>query len=132
MPGGRPEMVTVVFTDVVASTAWRARVGDDVADVRTTELHRASREVVESSGGTVVKSVGDGVMATFASAVAGLEAAAAAAGSGCAGWPSAAAKGRLRVGVSTGDMVREGDDWLGAAAIEASRLCADAQQAARC
>jgi tetratricopeptide (TPR) repeat protein len=32
----------------------------------------------------------------------------------------------LRVGVSTGDMVREGGDWLGAAAIEASRLCAEA------
>ena len=77
MAGSRPETVTVLFTDVVGSTAWRARVGDDVADVRGIEFERASRQVVDaSSGGTVVKSVGDGVMATFGSAVAGLDAAA--------------------------------------------------------
>ena len=121
----RPETVTVLFTDVVGSTAWRARVGDDIADVRTVELERASRQVVDSMGGSVVKSVGDGVMATFGSAVAGLDAA--------AGLQDVARRlsvgGNqlsLRVGVSTGDMVREGEDWLGAAAIEASRLCAEA------
>jgi adenylate cyclase len=123
--GARPETVTVLFTDVVGSTAWRARVGDVVADVRTVELERASRQVVDSSGGTVVKGVGDGVMATFASAVAGLDAAA-----GLQGVARRLAVGgdqlSLRVGVSTGDMVREDEDWLGAAAIEASRLCAEA------
>ena len=121
----RPVTVTVVFTDIVGSTAWRARVGEQVADVRTAELERASRQVVESSGGTVVKSVGDGVMASFDSAIAGLEAAAAlqvvARRLAIGGSESC-----LRIGVSTGDMVREGDDWLGAAAIEASRLCAEA------
>jgi class 3 adenylate cyclase len=121
----RPETVTVPFTDVVGSTAWRARVGDEVADVRTVELERASRQVVDSMGGSVVKGVGDGVMATFGSAVAGLDAAA-----GLQGVARRLAVGgdqlSLRVGVSTGDMVREGEDWLGAAAIEASRLCAEA------
>ena len=77
MGAGAAETVTVVFTDVVGSTAWRGRVGDVVADVRSGELERASREVVTSSGGTVVKSLGDGVMATFTSAVSALEAAAA-------------------------------------------------------
>ena len=125
MGTGAPETVTVVFTDVVGSTAWRARVGDVVADVRSGELERASREVVTSSGGLVVKSLGDGVMATFTSAVSALEAAAA--------LQAVARRLRiggeelcLRVGVSSGDMVREGDDWMGAAAIEASRLCAEA------
>ena len=121
----RPETVTVVFTDVVGSTAWRASVGDDVADVRIAELERASRHVVEASGGTVVKSVGDGVMATFGSAVAGLEAAAELQLL-ARRLPIGSAEQYLRVGVSTGDMVREGDDWLGAAAIEASRLCSAA------
>src|SRR5262245_47837871 len=123
--GRRPETVTVVFTDMVGSTAWRAKVGDEMADMRTAELEQASRQVVESSGGTVVKSVGDGVMATFGSAVAGVEAAAALQ----AVAHRLAVGGTemcLRVGVSTGDMVRERDDWLGAAAIEASRLCAEA------
>jgi class 3 adenylate cyclase len=123
--GVRPQTVTVLFTDVVGSTAWRARVGDDIADVRSAELDRASRQVVESSGGAVVKGVGDGVMATFDSAVAGLDAAA-----GLQAVARRLAVGGselcLRIGVSTGDMVREGDDWLGAAAIEAARLCAEA------
>ena len=35
-------------------------------------------------------------------------------------------RGRLRVGISSGDMVQEGDDWYGTAAIEAARLCAEA------
>ena len=125
MAEARPETVTVVFTDVVGSTMWRARVGDEVADVRTAELERASRVVVASLGGTVVKSLGDGVMATFSSAVDGLDAAVALQ----AVARRLAVGGRdacLRVGVSSGDMVREGADWLGVAAIEASRLCAEA------
>jgi tetratricopeptide (TPR) repeat protein len=115
----------VLFTDVVGSTAWRVRLGDRAADVRIAELERASAEVVSSFGGKVVKGLGDGVMASFASAAAALDAAVAlqavarrlAFGGSELG---------LRVGVSSGDMVRTGDDWLGAAAIEAGRLCADA------
>ena len=90
------------------------------------ELERASREVVESAGGSVVKGVGDGVMATFTSAVVAVGVAAALQGVarrlGVGG-----RRACLRVGVSTGELVREGDDWLGAAAIEASRLCAEAK-----
>ena len=120
----RPETVTVLFTDVVGSTAFRTRVGDARADVRLFELERVSRDVVAGHGGEVVKGLGDGVMATFASAVAALDAAVAlqilvdrfyrAAGL------------QLRFGLSSGDLVREAMDWHGAAAIEASRLCAEA------
>ncbi len=115
----------MLFTDLVGSTAWRARVGEVVADGRLAELEQASREVVESAGGRVVKSVGDGVMATFTSAVVAIDVAVA--------LQSVAhrlavgdSRACLRIGVSTGEMVRDGDDWLGAAAIEASRLCAEA------
>ena len=73
MVTGRPETVTVLFSDLVGSTAWRVRVGDAVADVRTAEFDRASRDIVEAAGGTVVKSVGDGIMATFISAVVALD-----------------------------------------------------------
>jgi class 3 adenylate cyclase/tetratricopeptide (TPR) repeat protein len=120
----RPETVTVLFTDVVGSTAFRTQVGDARADVRLLELERMSRDVVAGHGGEVVKGLGDGVMATFSSGVAALDAAVAlqivverfyrAAGL------------QLRFGLSTGDLVREGIDWHGVAAIEASRLCADA------
>jgi class 3 adenylate cyclase/tetratricopeptide (TPR) repeat protein len=123
--GVRPETVTVLFTDVVGSTAWRVRVGGRSADDESAELERASREVVASSGGTVVKSVGDGVMATFPSALLALDAAVAlqvvARRLAIGG-----ASGGLRIGISSGDLVREGADWVGTAAIEASRLCAEA------
>jgi class 3 adenylate cyclase len=116
----------VLFTDLVGSTAWRMRVGDAVADARMAELERASREVVESAGGSVVKGVGDGVMATFTSAVVAVDVAAAL--QGVAGRLGVCgSRACLRVGVSTGELVREGDDWLGSAAIEASRLCAEAK-----
>ena len=116
----RPETVTVLFSDVVGSTAWRARVGDGVADVRTAELERASRQVVDSSGGTVVKGVGDGVMATFGSAVAGLDAAAATAG----GRPPAGGRRQSSCACASVSApvtwCAKATDWLGAAAIEAS------------
>ena len=125
MAVGRTQTVTVLFTDVVGSTTWRVRVGDQVADTRTAEFESASRQVVAACGGTVVKTMGDGVMATFESAVAGLDAGAALR-PWHGGWRSAAADHACASGASTGDLVRDGDDWLGAAAIEASRLCAEA------
>ncbi|MEP6665799.1 MAG: AAA family ATPase [Nocardioidaceae bacterium] len=125
MAGARPETVTVVFTDVVGSTSWRVEVGFRTADERSAELERASRDVVASSGGTVVKTLGDGVMASFTSASAALDAAVAlqvlARRLAIGG-----VEGCLRIGISSGDMMRDGADWVGAAAIEASRLCAEA------
>jgi class 3 adenylate cyclase len=117
--------VTVLFTDLVGSTAWRTRVGEAVADVRTAELEAASRELVAEVGGTVVKSVGDGIMATFDSAVAALEVAARLQAVATLVGPDPRGAS-LRIGISTGDMVEEHGDWLGSAAIEASRLCAAA------
>jgi class 3 adenylate cyclase/tetratricopeptide (TPR) repeat protein len=123
--GARSETVTVIFTDVVGSTSWRVEVGGRTADELSVELERASRDVVTAAGGTVVKSLGDGVMATFTSALAALDAAAAlqvlAKRLSIGG-----VEGCLRIGISSGDMVREGADWMGTAAIEASRLCSEA------
>ena len=124
MLGPRPETVTVLFTDVVASTPWRTELGEAVADVRMAELSASSREIVEAHGGTVVKGLGDGVMATFTSAAAAVDAAAAL--QVVADRLSVSDDGPgLRIGISSGDMVPDGEDWSGAAAIEASRLCTE-------
>ena len=112
----------MLFTDVVGSTAWRFRVGGSVADIQSADLERASREVVSDHRGVVVKGVGDGVMATFTAATSAFDAAvelqtmARRLGVGDG----------LRVGISSGDLIREGADWIGDAAIEASRLCNEA------
>ena len=124
MLGPRPETVTVLFSDVVASTPWRTELGEAVADVRMAELSASSREIVDVHGGTVVKGLGDGVMATFTSAAAAVDAAAAL--QVVADRLSVGDDGPgLRIGISSGDMVPDGEDWSGAAAIEASRLCTE-------
>jgi hypothetical protein len=67
----------VVFSDLVDSTALLARRGDDRMDqVRRAHVGDVSREVA-AGGGRVVKTLGDGVMASFESALGALRASAA-------------------------------------------------------
>jgi len=64
-------LATVVVTDLVSSTKLRAALGEEAAD----QLHRLHarmlREVAEANGGTVVKGLGDGVLARFGGAADG-------------------------------------------------------------
>jgi hypothetical protein len=65
--GRAPERVlaTVVFTDIVESTARAARVGD-TAWLSVLERHdQLSRQHADRFGGRIVKSTGDGLLATF-------------------------------------------------------------------
>ena len=66
---GRPETATVLFTDVVASTALRSRVGDDAADELRRAHDRVLRDALAEHGGREVKGTGDGLMVVFGSAV---------------------------------------------------------------
>jgi len=58
-------LATVLFTDIVESTATAARLGDrrwrQILDAHDRVAHRE----VERFGGRVVKTTGDGVLATF-------------------------------------------------------------------
>jgi class 3 adenylate cyclase/ATP/maltotriose-dependent transcriptional regulator MalT len=113
----------VVFSDLVDSTALLATLGDD----RMERVRRAHVEdvtgVVTAAGGRVVKTLGDGVMASFDSALGALRAAAG----------IQAAVGRLdiahgeigiaaRVGVAAGEPIPDGDDLHGMSVVIASRL----------
>jgi class 3 adenylate cyclase/tetratricopeptide (TPR) repeat protein len=122
------DTATVLFTDLVDSTAARARLGEDAAD----ELRRLHDQLltgaIERHEGAVVKGLGDGLMATFASAADGVAAAVDI-------QQQLAAHNRrtpnnpltVRIGVSAGDVVREAGDCFGRPVIEASRLCAAAE-----
>ena len=118
----------VVFSDLVDSTAMLARLGDD----RMEQVRRAHVEdvtgVVGEAGGRVVKTLGDGVMATFESALGALRAAA---GIQAAVERLDGAHGQIgiaaRVGVSAGEPISDGDDLHGMAVVIASRLCATAE-----
>ncbi|GAA3096269.1 adenylate/guanylate cyclase domain-containing protein [Nonomuraea salmonea] len=64
---------TILFTDVVSSTALRIRLGEERANVVFRRLYELLRSVVTASGSSFTKSLGDGLMAVFDSATAGLD-----------------------------------------------------------
>jgi len=57
--------LTFLFTDLKGSTALYDRVGDIVAYDLVREHFRVLNEIVASEAGSVVKTIGDAVMATF-------------------------------------------------------------------
>ena len=113
-------IVTLLFTDLVDSTGLIERLGDDTAEPLSRRHFAILRAAVADCGGREVKSTGDGVMATFPSALAALKAAARMQRS------VAAEPGErlgLRVGVHAGEPIADGDDYFGQAVVVAKRLC---------
>jgi class 3 adenylate cyclase len=119
---------TVLFTDLVASTRLRTEMGDDAADQLRRHHDEALRATVDRRGGTVVKGLGDGLLATFGSAA---EAVAAAVEMQQAiarlNRRRRAEPVAIRIGVSAGDVTWDGGDCFGEPVIEAGRLCAEAE-----
>ena len=108
--------VAIVFTDLVGFTAFTARDGDDAAHDLLQRHARTVGPVVRSRGGSVVKRMGDGVLATFPSP----EAAVLAALELVAHPPEPLA---LRAGVHWGDAHATRDDVVGHAVNVAARVC---------
>ena len=127
-PEVKVETLTVLFTDLVESTAMRVRVGEETAD-RLRHRHDAlvSAAIAEHHG-RLVKNTGDGVMATF-------EGASDAVAAAVRIQQSLDAENRaqpehpllVRVGISVGDVSAEDDDCFGLPVIEAQRLEASAR-----
>src|SRR5690348_4168275 len=57
--------MTVVFTDLVGSTAMRSALGDDRADALRREHDDLLARLIDEHRGFVVKGTGDGIMAVF-------------------------------------------------------------------
>jgi class 3 adenylate cyclase len=111
--------VTVLFTDVVGSTELMDRWGDDFADRVRRKHFKRLRQLIRAFGGTEVKSLGDGLMVVFSSA---------SDAAGCAVCIQQAAATDpdalpVRVGLHTGEAVREENDLYGGAVVVARRLC---------
>jgi len=120
--------VTVVLTDLVDSTKLVASVPAGAADrVRRTHFH-VLEEAAASTGGSVVKTLGDGVMVSYESAAQALAGAVAmqravARHNRRPGSPTSA----MRVGLSIGEATFEDGDWFVPPVVEAARLCAEAE-----
>ena len=105
----------VLFTDLVGSTERAASLGDEDWKSVLDRHDAAVRVIVGRSGGSVVKTTGDGVLALLPSAGGCLRVAAAIR-------RDLAAQGLdVRIGVHVGDIDRRGDDVSGLAVNTASR-----------
>jgi class 3 adenylate cyclase len=114
---GDVRTMTVLFTDIVASTEHLARVGPREWS-RLTDRHDAMvRAALSRHRGHEVKTTGDGFLATFdATGRALLSAAEILAGAKEIGLD-------LRAGVHTGEVEMRGDDIAGLAVTIAKRVC---------
>jgi class 3 adenylate cyclase len=123
-PGSAPDgTVTILFSDIEGSTAINERLGD----VRWLELLRAHnriiREHIGSCGGFEVKAQGDGFMVAFPSARRAIDCARAiqaAVARELGDHPDGPV--RVRIGLHTGEAIRDEADFYGKNVVIAARI----------
>jgi len=133
LPGAGPDqrdpgIRTILFTDIVGSTALTRRLGDEAAMELLRVHDKVVRDALADLGGREVKHLGDGIMASFVSAAAAVR---------CATrvQNDIAKHGRenddraikVRVGIAAGEPVEHHDDLFGCTVQLAARLCGHAE-----
>ena len=123
---GRTQAVTILFCDLVASTARRARLGDDAFDEFTVRFMAALRNAIAEADGREVSSAGDGLMVVFPASVADAVACATTMHRSVAQLDPHDPP-LLRIGISCGEVAQDGDEFSGMPIVEAARLEAAAE-----
>lgn len=116
----RTGVTVILFADIVDSTVLTERLGDAAFRDKARDLDAALRKVIRDNGGTPIegKLLGDGVLATFASAKQAIEAALACGRAGeDVGLP-------LHLGLHAGDVIREEGNVFGGAVNITARVSA--------
>jgi pimeloyl-ACP methyl ester carboxylesterase len=110
-------LATVLFTDIVSSTERTASVGDQSWSRLLDDHDRVARQEMDRYRGRLVKTTGDGLVATFDGPARAIE---------CA---QAIHKGirplgiDIRAGLHTGEIELRGDDIAGMGVVIARRIC---------
>jgi len=117
-------LVAVLFTDLVGHTQMMSRLGDAKGRDVLREHEVITRQMLKANGGTEVKTMGDGFMASFGSVTKAVECAVALqrAFAEREGEPL-----NVRVGLNAGEPIEEDGDLFGATVILASRIAAKAE-----
>jgi class 3 adenylate cyclase len=113
----------ILFTDLCDSTQQTQEIGDEAFMVLVREHDEIVRTALHARGGREVKHTGDGIMASFASASSAVESGIDIQRSLRSRNDEAERHINLRIGISVGEPVAEGDDLFGAAVQLSSRLC---------
>jgi class 3 adenylate cyclase len=130
---GRDETIrTILFTDVESNTALLQRLGDDAWRAVLHEYERMTRGQIAAHGGTEIKTMGDGFMASFGSAARALECAIAMQRAFDTHRAGAEHAVRVRIGLNAGEPIAEDDpggraDLFGTAVTTAARIMGQAQ-----
>jgi class 3 adenylate cyclase len=120
-------LVTILFTDVEGSTALTERLGDAKAREVLRNHERIVREALRAHSGAEVKAMGDGFMASFASATRALECAIAMQRAFAEHNEAAEEPIRMRIGLNAGEPIAEEKDLFGTAVNMAARIAAKAE-----
>ncbi len=107
---------TILFTDLEGSTALTQRLGDEGAQELLRGHNAAVRAALDEHGGHEVKHTGDGIMASFPSAVSAVTAALQ------MQRDLAGGEVRVRIGLNAGEPIAEDDDLFGTAVQLAARI----------
>jgi class 3 adenylate cyclase len=110
-------LATVLFTDIVSSTQRDVELGDRRWRRLLDDHDRTVRSQVERFLGRIVKTTGDGVLATFDGPARGIE---------CAMQLAKAVKPlglEVRAGLHTGEIELRGNDIAGLGVVIARRVC---------
>jgi class 3 adenylate cyclase len=116
--------VTLLFTDLVGSTELIDRLGDEAGDRLLRDHFAILRKAAREHSGREVKSLGDGLMLAFASALGAVACAVSmqrriAAYAERAGGEDVG----LRIGLNAGEAISADGDYFGTTVVVAKRLC---------
>jgi class 3 adenylate cyclase len=122
----------ILFTDVEGSTALTDRLGDARARELLREHESVVREALKAHGGSEVKTMGDGFMASFGSATKALECAIGIQTAFAERNEEAEEAIKVRIGLNAGEPIAEDDpggrgDLFGTAVNMAARIAAKAE-----
>ena len=118
LPPPQRLLAAVLYTDLVASTDRAASLGDARWKSVLDRHDAALRAAVGRCGGTVIKTTGDGILATLPSAGAAIRAAQRIQDA------LDADELRVRIGIHVGDIDRRGSDVSGLGVVVAARVMA--------
>jgi class 3 adenylate cyclase len=117
----------VLFTDLVGHTDMMTRLGDAKGREILREHERITREVLAANGGTEVKTMGDGFMASFGSVTKAVNCAVSLQRAFSEHTDIADEPLHVRVGLNAGEPIEEDGDLFGSTVILASRIAAKAR-----
>jgi adenylate cyclase len=124
-PDGYSE-VAILFTDLVEFSRWALEAGDAAAVALLRRVGEVTERPIEASGGTIVKRLGDGLMAVFNDTQAAVEAAIAS-GDELRKVEAVGYRPRQRAGVHWGRAQKVGGDYLGVDVNVAARVAGAAK-----